>query len=208
MSGDKPKNQAQPDDLAQVRESFSTRKWKSAIDDRIRRHPALFDFFWKYRLWWLIAGAATFVLPVLRDANIYALSYSGSSNLYGFDLLVPMLSASHDNGVTSYTSFSINPEALVIYGLVAVHLYLFFVRTPVSPRLTFWHGCIQGVATLLFPFLDIPTMNLLLHGFNSYWHIQPPLVGFWILLIAGGFLKGGAYAQLLKSDHHTPPPLS
>jgi hypothetical protein len=208
MSTGKPSNQ--PDDFAPIRESLSPGVLKSALANRVSQHPAFFEFLWKYRFWWVVASAVTFVLPVLYNDNLYTLSYSGSANLYGFDLLVPVSSSTaHSGAVTIYDSFSINPQALIIYGLIGLQLYLFFVGKQVSARLVFWHGLIQTVATVLFPVLDIPVLNLILRGFNSHWHLQPPLFGFWVLLLAGLALWGGAYYQLLKSApaHPAPPPL-
>ena len=121
-----------------------------------------------------------------------------------------MLSAyNEDNSVVHVSSFSINPLALAIYGLAALHLYLIFVKTRVSWRLTLWHGAIQTVATILFPFLDIPVLTVVLPHFSSYWHVQPPLVGFWILLISGLALWGGAYGQIVRGSPipEEPPPL-
>jgi hypothetical protein len=198
MSADKPKSSGDSSDLTEVREAFSSKAWSKALDNRIRQHPKFFDFLWQARFWWILAAAVTFILPVLENDNTATLSYSRSNILYGFDLLVPMLSSWTDNGVVYVSSFSINPLALIIYGLLILHLYLFFVHTQVSPRLTLWHGVIQTVLTILFPVLDIPVLNLVLHGFNSYWHVQPPAVGFWILLLSGLALWGAAYGRILR----------
>jgi hypothetical protein len=86
---------------------------------------------------------------------------------------------------------------------------LLFVKTRVSWRLTLWHGAIQTVATILFPFLDIPVLTVVLPHFNSYWHVQPPLVGFWILLLSGLALWAGAYGQIVRGSPipEEPPPL-
>jgi hypothetical protein len=162
----------------------------------------------------LVAGAATFVLPVLYNDDTISLTYSGSTSLYGFNLLVPIMSNTYTDArsgstYATFNAFSIDPLALIIYGLLALHLYLFFVKTPVSPRLTAWHGFIQTLVIVLMPFLEIPVLNVVLHGFSSYWGIQPPAFGFWILLLSGLALWSGAYGQILKAHpHHTPPPLS
>jgi len=209
MSTDKPKDSGDSADLTEVREAFSSKVWSRALDHRVRQFPRFFEFLWQGRFWWIVAAAVTFVLPVLQNDNTAALSYSRSTNLYGFDLLLPMLSNWNDNGVVYVSSFSINPLALIIYGLAALHLYLFFVKTRVSWRLTLWHGLIQTVLTILFPFLDIPVLNVVLPHFSSYWHVQPPLVGFWILLVSGLALWGGAYGQIVRGSPipETPPPL-
>jgi hypothetical protein len=205
MSSD---NRGPASDLTEIRGAFSSKAWRVALDNRIRKYPRFFEFLWQARLWWIIAAALTFVLPVLRNDNTYALSYSRSTNLYGFDLLVPMLSQWDSSNVISIESFSVNPLALIIYGLAALHLYLFFVRSKVSPRLTAWHGAIQTILTILFPFLDIPVLNFVLPKFNSYWHVQPPLFGFWLLLFSGLVLWGGAYGRILRGlPLHEPPPL-
>ena len=209
MSTDKPKNSS-GSDLAEIKQAFSSKVWTRAIDHRVRQHPKFFEFLWQWRFWWIVAAAATFILPVLQNDNNLALSYSRSSNLYGFDLLVPMLSNYTDyNNIVHVSSFSINPLALLIYGLAALHLYLFFVKTRVSWRLTLGHGAIQTVATILFPFLDIPVLTVVLPHFSSYWHVQPPLVGFWILLFSGLAIWGGAYGQILRGSPipEEPPPL-
>jgi hypothetical protein len=209
MSTDKPKGPDDSADLTEIGEAFSSKVWSRALDNRIRKHPKFFEFLWQGRFWWIVAAAVTFILPVLQNDNTASLSYSRSSNLYGFDLLVPVLCRWSDNGVIYVSAVSINPLALIIYGLVALHLYLFFVRTRASWRLTLWHGAIQTIATILFPFLDIPVMNVVLRGFSSYWHMQPPLVGFWILLLSGLALWGGAYGQIVRGSPvpETPPPL-
>ena len=209
MSTDKPKGPDDSADLTEIREAFSSKVWSRALDNRIRKHPKFFEFLWQGRFWWIVAAAVTFILPVLQNDNTASLSYSRSANLYGFDLLVPVLCRWNDNGVIYVSAISINPLALIIYGVAALHLYLFFVRTRVSWRLTLWHGAIQTIATILFPFLDIPVMNVVLRGFSSYWHIQPPLVGFWILLLSGLALWGGAYGQILRGSPvpEEPPPL-
>jgi hypothetical protein len=210
MSTDKPKGSGDSADLTEVREAFSSKAWSRAIDHRVRKHPRFFEFLWQGRFWWIVAAAATFVLPVLQNDNTAALSYSRSDNLYGFDLLVPMLSTYNDDAsVVHVSSLSINPLGLIIYGLAALHLYLFFVKTRVSWRLTLWHGILQTVATILFPFLDIPVLTVVLPHFSSYWHVQPPLVGFWILLISGLALWGGAYGQIVRGSPipEEPPPL-
>jgi hypothetical protein len=118
MSAQKPDDYGDTD----LRSAFSTKAWRRAVDDRVRRFPRFFDFLWRQRVWWLIATALTFVLPVLQNDNTAALSYSRSIQLYGFDLLVPMLSKWTDNNVVYVSSFSINPLALVIYGLAVLHL--------------------------------------------------------------------------------------
>ena len=209
MSTDKPKGPGDSADLTEIREAFSSKVWSRALDNRIRKHPKFFEFLWQGRFWWIVAAAVTFILPVLQNDNTASLSYSRSSNLYGFDLLIPVLCRWNDNGVIYVSAVSINPLALIIYGLAAMHLYLFFVKTRVSWRLTLWHGLMQTIATILFPFLDIPVMNVVLRGFSSYWHMQPPLVGFWILLLSGLALWGGAYGQILRGSPlpETPPPL-
>lgn len=210
MSADKSKAPGNSSDLTEVREAFSSKAWSRALDNRVRQFPRFFEFLWQFRFWWIVAAAVTFVLPVLQNDNTATLSYSRSANLYGFDLLVPMLSAYSDNdNVVHVSSFSINPLALIIYGLAALHLYLLFVKTRVSWRLTLWHGIIQTVATILFPFLDISVLNIVLPHFNSYWHVQPPMVGFWILLFSGLALWGGAYGQIVRGSPipETPPPL-
>jgi hypothetical protein len=210
MSADKPKDSGDSADLTEVREAFSSKAWSRALDHRVRKHPRFFEFLWQLRFWWIVAAAATFILPVLQNDNTSTLSYSRSDNLYGFDLLIPMLSAyNDDNSVVHVSSVSINPLALLIYGLAALHLYLFFVKTRVSWRLTLWHGILQTVATILFPFLDIPVLTVVLPHFSSYWHVQPPLVGFWILLISGLALWGGAYGQIVRGSPipEEPPPL-
>jgi hypothetical protein len=210
MSTDKPKGPDDSADLTEIGEVFSSKVWSSALDNRIRKHPKFFEFLWQGRFWWIVAAAITFVLPVLQNDNTASLSYSRSSNLYGFDLLVPVLCRWSDNGVIYVSAVSINPLALIIYGLAALHLYLYFVKARVSWRLTLWHGVLQTVAIILFPFLDIPVMNVVLRGFSSYWHMQPPLVGFWILLLSGLALWGGAYGQIVRGSPvpETPPPLA
>ena len=200
MSTDKPKGPDDSSDLTEIRDAFSSKAWSRALDNRVRKHPKFFEFLWQGRFWWIVAAAITFILPVLQNDNTAALSYSRSNILYGFDLLVPMLSSWNDNGVIYISSFSINPLALIIYSLAGLHLYLLFVRTRVSWRLTLWHGLIQTVATILFPVLDIPVLNVVLHGFHSYWHVQPPLAGFWILLLSGLALLGGAYGQIVRGS--------
>jgi hypothetical protein len=210
MSADKPKSSGDSSDLAEVRQALSSKVWFQALDNRIRQYPRFFEFLWDWRFWWIAVAAFTFILPVLQNDNTATLSYSRSSNLFGFDLLFPMLSAwSNDNNVVHIRSFSVNPMALIIYGLAGLHLYLLFVKTPVSPRLTLWHGAIQTVLTILFPFLDITVLNWVLPGFNSYWHVQPPLVGFWFLLLSGVALWGAAYGRILRGlpVHEEPPPL-
>jgi hypothetical protein len=211
MSTDKPKSPGDSADLAEVREAFSSRVWTRALDHRVRQHPRFFEFLWQWRFWWIVAAAVTFILPVLQNDNTASLSYSRSANLYGFDLLVPMLSTytNYSDSATYISSFSINPLALIIYGLAGLHLYLLFVKTRVSWRITLWHGILQSVATILFPFLDITVLNIILPHFNSYWHVQPPLVGFWILLFSGLALWGGAYGQIVRGSPipEMPPPL-
>jgi len=210
MRTDKPKTSSSGSDLAEIKQAFSTKVWTRAIDARVRQFPRLFEFLWQGRFWWIVAAAATFILPVLQNDNSSTLSYSRSANLYGFDLLVPMLSAyNDDNTVVHVSSFSINPMALIIYGLAVLHLYLLFVKVRVSWRLTLWHGIIQTVLTILFPFLDITVLNLVLPGFNSYWHVQPPMVGFGILLLSGLALWAGAYGQIVRGSPipEEPPPL-
>ena len=134
MSTDKPKNSS-GSDLAEIKQAFSSKVWTRAIDHRVRQHPRLFEILWQGRFWWIAAAAFTFILPVLQNDNTLWLSYSRSNNLYGFDLLVPMLSAyNEDNTVVHVSSFSINPMALIIYGLAALHLYLMFVKFRVSWR--------------------------------------------------------------------------
>lgn len=198
MSANKPKGLGGSSDLTEIKEAFSSKAWFRSLDNRVRQHPKFFDFLWQTRFWWIVAAAVTFILPVLQNDNTATLSYSRSNILYGFDLLVPMLSGWSDNNVVYVSSFSINPQALVIYGLIVLHLYLLFVHAQVSPRLTLWHGVIQTVLTILFPVLDIPVLNFVLHGFNSYWHVQPPAVGFWILLLSGLALWGAAYGRILR----------
>jgi len=209
MSTDKPKGPGDSSDLTEIRNAFSSKVWSRAVDSRIRKYPKFFEFLWQRRFWWIVAAAVTFILPVLQNDNTDALSYSRLNILYGFDLLVPMLSTWNNNGGVYVSSFSINPLALLIYGLAVLHLYLFFVKTRVSWRLTLWHGVIQTVATILFPFVDIPVLTRILPGFSSYWHIQPPLVGFWILLLSGLALWGGAYGQIVRGSPlpEEPPPL-
>jgi len=209
MSADKPKGPGDSGDLTEIGEAFSSKAWSRALDERVRKFPRFFEFLWQGRFWWIVAAAVTFVLPVLENADSLAVSYSGSTNLYGFDLLVPMASGTNDNGVGYISGFSINPLALIIYGLAALHLYLYFVKVRVSWRLTLWHGVIQTVLTILFPFVDIPVLNLVLHGFSSYWVLQPPLVGFWILLLSGLALWAGAYGQIVRGSPipEEPPPL-
>jgi hypothetical protein len=214
MSTEKPKDQGVPDDVAALKGAFSPGKGRAALDGFFLRHAGFFGGLWQWRLWFLVAGAATFVLPVLYNDDTISLTYSGSTSLYGFNLLVPVTSNTYTdaaNGVTyaSFTGFSIDPLALVLYGLVALHLYLFFVKTPVSPRLTAWHGFIQTAIIILMPFLEIPVLNVVLHGFSSYWGIQPPSFGFWIVLLSGLALWTGAYSQILKAHPpHAPPSLS
>src|SRR5271170_1725784 len=130
MSTDNPKRADDSAELTEIKEAFSSKAWSSAIDERIRKHPKFFEFLWAGRFWWIVAAAVTFVLPVLQNDNTSALSYSRSDNLYGFDLLVPMLSTytNFSDSATYISSFSINPLALIIYGLAALHLYLFFVK--------------------------------------------------------------------------------
>jgi len=208
MSANKPKNSGS--DLAEVGKAFSAKVWTRAIDHRVRQFPRLFEFLWQGRFWWVAAAVATFVLPVLQNDNTLWLSYSRSTNLYGFDLLVPMLSSYTENNAVIYvSSFSVNPMALIIYGLAALHLYLLFVKVRVSWRLTLWHGITQTLLTLLFPFLDIPVLNIILHNFNSYWHVQPPMVGFWLLLLSGLMIWAGAYGQIVRGSPipEEPPPL-
>ena len=210
MSVEKPKGSGSSGDLSEIRGAFSSKVWTRAIDHRVRQYPRFFELLWQGRFWWIVAAALTFILPVLQNDNTATLSYSRSTNLYGFDLLVPMLSAwNEDSSVVHVSSFSINPLALVIYGLAALHLYLLFVRTRVSWRLTLWHGIIQTVATILLPFLDITVLNIVLPGFNSYWHVQPPLVGFWLLLFFGLAIWVGAYGQIVRGSPipEEPPPL-
>ena len=197
MSADKPP-QSRPSDLTEIRGAFSSKAWSRALDNRIRQYPDLFNFLWEQRFWWILASAITFVLPVLQNDNTLALSYSRSIHLYGFDLLVPMLSTYNDNNVVYISSFSVNPLAFIIYALCALQLYLFFVGTRVSARLNLWHGILQTVITVLFPFLDITVLNYILPGFNSYWHVQPPLTGFWILLGAGLLLWAASYGRILR----------
>jgi hypothetical protein len=209
MSAGDPKSPDDSSDLAEIRGALSSKVWHRALDNRVRKHPKFFEFLWQQRFWWVVAAAVTFLLPVLTNNNTAALSYSRTSTLYGFDLLVPMLSVWDANGVLGINSFSINPLALAIYGLAGLHLYLFFVKTRVSPRLTLWQGAIQTIATIVFPVLDIPLMNVILSGFHSYWHVQPPLVGFWVLLISGLALWGGGYGQIVRGSPlpEGPPPL-
>jgi hypothetical protein len=208
MSANKP-NHSEASELREIRGAFSSKAWSRALDNRIRQYPDLFNFLWEQRFWWIVAGAITFCLPVLQNDNSYWLSYSRSTNLYGFDLLVPMLSSYGDNNNIVYvSSFSVNPLALLIYGLAVVHLYLLFVGTRVSARLTLWHAAIQTIATALFPFLDITVLNWVLPGFKSYWHVQPPLTGFWILLVSGLLLWAASYGRILRGlPVHEPPPL-
>jgi hypothetical protein len=213
MSTEKPKDQGVPDDVAAIKGAFSPAKGRAALDGFFLKQAGFFGLLWRWRFWFLVAGAATFVLPVLYNDDTISLTYSGSTSLYGFNLLIPVTSNTYTNGnsgatYASFTGFSIDPMALVIYALLALHLYLFFVKTPVSPRLTAWHGFIQTVLILLMPFLEIPVLNVVLHGFSSYWGIQPPAFGFWILLLSGLALWSGAYGQILRAGpHHTPPPL-
>lgn len=210
MSTDKPKGPGNSSDLVEVRQAFSSKAWSRALDSRVRQFPRFFEVLWQGRFWWIVAAAFTLILPVLQNDNTSTLSYSRSANLYGFDLLVPMLSAyNDDNTVVHVSSFSINPMALIIYGLAALHLYLLFVKTRVSWRLTLWHGIIQTVLTILFPLLDISVLNIVLPSFNSYWHVQPPLVGFWILLFSGLAIWAGAYGQIVRGSPipEEPPPL-
>jgi hypothetical protein len=210
MSTEKPKGPDDSADLTEIGEAFSSKVWSRALDSRVRKHPKFFEFLWQGRFWWIVAAAVTFVLPVLHNNNTAALSYSRSDILYGFDLLVPMLSTESDDGSYVYvSSFTINPLALAIYGLAALHLYLLFVKTRVSWRLTLWHGLIQTVGIALFPFIDIPVMTYILRGFGSHWHVQPPMVGFWILLLSGLALWGGAYGQIVRGSPipEEPPPL-
>jgi hypothetical protein len=206
MSTQKPNDRGLPDDVAALKGAFSRARARAALDGFFRRHPDFFAALWAGRFWFLVAGAATF-MPVLYNDDTIALTYSGSTSLYGFNLLVPVMSnttTDADSGRTyaTFTAFSIDPLALILYGLLAAHLYLFFVKTPVSPRLTAWHGCIQTLVILAMPFLEIPVLNTVLHGFSSYWGIQPPALGFWILLVSGVALWAGAYGRLL---HHPPP---
>jgi hypothetical protein len=209
MSTEDPKLPGQPDDLAEIRGALSPKVGLRALDARIRQHPQFFEFLWEWRFWWIVAALATFVLPVLTNDNTLTLSYSRSINLYGFDLLVPVISQNDSYNVVSVRSFSINPMALVIYGLAALHLYLIFVKSRVSAHVTLWHGVIQTVLTLLFPFLDIPVLNMVLPSFKSFWHVQPPQVGFWILLVSGIMLWAGGYGRVLRglSIPEVPPPL-
>jgi len=209
MSTDKPKNSG-GSDLTEIKRAFSSKVWTRAIDHRVRQFPRLFEFLWQGRFWWLVAAAVTFILPVLQNDNTLWLSYSRSNNLYGFDLLIPMLSSyTENNNVIYVSSFSVNPMALIIYGLAALHLYLLFAKVRVSWRLTLWHGIIQTVLAALFPFLDITVLNIVLPGFKSYWHVQPPLVGFWILLLSGLAIWAGAYGQIVRGSPipEEPPPL-
>jgi hypothetical protein len=210
MSAEKPNDHGLPDDVAALKGAFSPGKGRAALDGFFRRHPGFFAALWRERFWFLVAGAATFVLPVLYNDDTIPLTYSGSTSLYGFNLLVPIMSDTYTDARTgqtyaTFTAFSIDPLTLLLYGLLAAHLYLFFVKTPVSPRLTAWHGFIQALLILLMPFLEIPVLNIILHGFSSYWGIQPPAFGFWLLLLSGLAVWAGAYSQLLKD--HTPPPL-
>jgi hypothetical protein len=199
MSTDKSKSSGDSSDLAKIKNAFSSKVWSRALDARVRQHPKFFDFLWQTRFWWIVAAAITFILPVLENDNTLWLSYSRSTNLYGFDLLVPMLSSyTENNSVIYVSSFSINPMALIIYGLIVLHLYLLFVHVEISPRLTLWHGIIQTVLALLFPFLDIPVLTYILHNFNSYWHVQPPAIGFYVLVITGLALWGAAYGRILR----------
>jgi hypothetical protein len=213
MSAEKPKDHGVPDDVAAIEAAFSPGKGRAALEDFFLRHQGLFDRLWRWRLGFLVAAAATFVLPVLYNDDTASLTFSGSSSLYGFNLLVPVTSNTYTEARTgqtfaSFIGFTIDPFALVLYGLLALHLYLFFVKTPVSPRITAWHGFIQALVVVLMPFLEIPVLNVILHGFSSYWGIQAPAFGFWVLLLTALALWAGAYGQILKArPYHTPPPL-
>jgi len=200
MSAEDPRKDSTAADLSEVERALSSEAGLRALDSRIRQHPQFFEFLWRLRFWWVLAAVITFILPVLQNNNSAALSYSRSGTLYGFDLLVPMISRTNDNGITYISSFSVNPLAFVIYGLAALHLYLCFVQARVSPRLACWHGAIQTILTILFPVLDIPVLNIVLREFNSYWHVQPPLFGFWVLLFSGLALWGGGYGQIVRGS--------
>jgi hypothetical protein len=198
MSTEKQKGSGSSSDLTEVRKAFSTSAWTRALDYRVRQNQKFFNFLWDQRVWILSGTMLTLIMPVLQNDNTLWLSYSRSANLYGFDLLVPMLSSTAENNVVYVSSFSVNPMALIIYGLAALHLYLIFVRANVSARLALWHGIIQTLLAIGFPFLDITTLNLILPHFNSYWHVQPPLTGFWLLVITGLALWGAAYGRILR----------
>jgi hypothetical protein len=185
--------------LENAKSAFSWRKFREAIDERVRSNGAMVAFLYTHRVWLLAASGVTLFLPVMENDNTACLNWSQSPALTGFDVLVPVLTKVNlFSGAIASRTFSIDPLGLLIYLPLAVHLYFQFVKYTVPARWVFWQGVIQTSATILLPFTQIAILTWVLPGFHSVWHLQPPLWGFWILLGCGVALLLGAYGELLK----------
>jgi len=107
-------------------------------------------------------------------------------------------------GFVAARSFSLHPIGVLIYLPLAMLLYLTFVRQPIPIRWTFRQAMLQTMAVLLLPILHIPLLTMVMPGFNSEWHSQSPLLGFWILLVCGVALMAASYHERIKPMPASP----
>lgn len=194
-----------PFDENSARSAFSWSRFRAALDERVRGNRSILEFLFRHRFWLVAVSCCTFFMPVLENDNTANLNWSQTSSLFGFDVLVPVVTRVNlYSGIVASRSFSIHPLGALIYLPLAVYLYLLFVKHAVPVRWIFWQAVVQTVSTLLLPFAHIALLTFVLPGFSSTWHCQSPLIGFWILLICGVALLAASYHEFIRTPEITP----